>query len=335
MSDTETRTETKAERKERRRLKRLRKEKKRKLKELKAAEGGDDEMGAPKSKKMKLDDSRASDNEKEEETVPNGDAAGHGDDGDAAMASNLEGIAKSIVSATKQQLQNALLLCAKQSPSSIEDITKNLEATEMDEDLKTLLAASAEATEATETAETAGASLKATEGRTTGVVLKWAHEKGFGFIKRDDTGEDIFCHKNEVWSARGAPPGAMCGAKVEFIVATEDKGQKATEVTAIGGGDCPSGRQAKGTVNNYLPDRGFGFITGDDGGEYFVGDRDLWEASGTLEQGARVEFDIKTKDDGRQQAIYCTLEGGRLLSCQTCGGVGHMSRDCTGGGEEW
>ena len=65
---------------------------------------------------------------------------GHADlNGAAVPEVNFEEITKIIVKASKDQLQNALLQCAKQSPSSIPEMEKNLEATEIDADLTALL----------------------------------------------------------------------------------------------------------------------------------------------------------------------------------------------------
>jgi CspA family cold shock protein len=45
--------------------------------------------------------------------------------------------------------------------------------------------------------------------------------------------------------------------------------------------------KAKGTVKVYFPDRGYGFITGDDGKEYFVHESELEVA---VEKDDKVEF---------------------------------------------
>ena len=46
----------------------------------------------------------------------------------------------------------------------------------------------------------------------TGVALRW-NEKGFGFIKPDDGGEDVFCHFSGIKDGKSLTQGA----KVEFL----------------------------------------------------------------------------------------------------------------------
>merc|ERR1712129_484173 len=88
------------------------------------------------------------------------------------------------------------------------------------------------------------------------------------------------------------------------------KGDSAKNVTAIGGGECPSGRQAKGTITKWIPGKRFGFIKMDGGEkEVFVGRNDVWDPARQFNEGDRVEFDIKVKGDGKMSALYCTFEG--------------------------
>jgi len=149
-----------------------------------------------------------------------------------------------------------------------------------------------------------------TPGKTTGVVLRWKHEKGFGFIKPDDGTEDLFVHIKEVWYDQASGLRSLKNnSKVEFEAKDGEKGKFASNVTAIGGGNAASGMEMEGTVAKWLADKGFGFITGDDGNDYFAPDRDIWITSGVLTPGERVQFDIKRKDDGRCQAVYINTVG--------------------------
>lgn len=102
---------------------------------------------------------------------------------------NYEEVTKFIVKASKEQLQNALLQCAKHTPSSIVQMEQNLESTELDGTLKTLLdterakvveepetnpfeATANGAAGGTEAGQDAADSAKASPGKETGEVLK-------------------------------------------------------------------------------------------------------------------------------------------------------------------
>jgi CspA family cold shock protein len=63
-------------------------------------------------------------------------------------------------------------------------------------------------------------------------TVKWFNEsKGFGFIKQDDGGEDVFCHHSAI-QAQGFRTLAE-GQPVEFEVKRGPKGLQAENVRAV------------------------------------------------------------------------------------------------------
>merc|ERR1719334_2294281 len=59
----------------------------------------------------------------------------------------------------------------------------------------------------------------ASPGKHTGVCVKWLHEKGFGFIKRDDGQKDLFVHSQNCSIQKGSGyVNIRVGSKVEFNV---------------------------------------------------------------------------------------------------------------------
>ncbi len=64
---------------------------------------------------------------------------------------------------------------------------------------------------------------------TTGTVKWFDSKKGFGFITREDTGEDIFVHFSAI-NGQGFK-NLEEGERVEFEVVQDEKGPRAANVT--------------------------------------------------------------------------------------------------------
>merc|ERR1719271_1374767 len=68
-----------------------------------------------------------------------------------------------------------------------------------------------------------------------GKMIRWHSEKGFGFIKPDDGGEDLFCHVSSLLDGDGSVGD---GDSVNFKIDYDDRKGKdhAVEVSVSGGG---------------------------------------------------------------------------------------------------
>ena len=146
--------------------------------------------------------------------------------------------------------------------------------------------------------------------------------KGYGFIRRDDGLEDVFCSNKSVLLEE-PHLNPKVGTSLEFAFEDDHKRGHAVNVTAIGGGPVEGGRSI-GTVKSWYPEYENGRITADDGsGDLAVGIHDLWEESQCLAVGDKCEYDPM---QGAKEwfATYVTKVGGRILLCKICGGVGHQ-----------
>ena len=100
-------------------------------------------------------------------------------------------------------------------------------------------------------------------------------EKGFGFIQRDEGGEDVFVHISQV--ERAGLTGLAEGQELQFNLV--DRGGKVSaadlqvvgDVVEVKAPAAPqrelTGEKAVGTVKFFNAMKGFGFITRDDGKE--------------------------------------------------------------------
>ena len=151
-------------------------------------------------------------------------------------------------------------------------------------------------------------------GQGKGVVKFFNAGKGFGFIQRDDGGEDVFVHISAV--ERAGLDGLAEGQELEFQLV--DRGGKisASDLQIVGDAipvekrEAPpqrqlTGEKATGTVKFFNTMKGFGFITRDDGQPDAFVHISAVERSGLsgLNEGDRVEFDIEVDRRGKYSAV--------------------------------
>ena len=146
-------------------------------------------------------------------------------------------------------------------------------------------------------------------GKDTGTALRW-NEKGFGFIKPDDGGEDLFCHFSSIEDGNALREGAT----VSFVKKYDERKGKdrAENVTGGiseergggggggfggggfggGGGGGPIDTTGKSTgIALRWNEKGFGFIKPDDGGEDLFCHFSSIEDGNALPQGGKVCVD--------------------------------------------
>ena len=176
-------------------------------------------------------------------------------------------------------------------------------------------------------------------GEGTGVVKFFNAQKGFGFVVRDDGGEDVFVHISAVEQAglvglaEGQPMGFTLVDRGGRISATElkidgepmpvtDRGPPRDRDAAPrggpagggyggGGGDggAPqrtlTGEKASGTVKFFNAMKGFGFIQRDDGQPDAFVHISAVERAGmsSLNEGERLSFEIEVDRRGKHAAV--------------------------------
>jgi CspA family cold shock protein len=151
-------------------------------------------------------------------------------------------------------------------------------------------------------------------GTGTGKVKFFNSGKGFGFIQRDEGGEDVFVHISQV--ERAGLAGLAEGQELAFNLV--DRGGKisAADLQVVGDviaveekASAPqrelTGEKATGTVKFFNSMKGFGFITRDDGQPDAFVHISAVERSGMsqLNEGDRVEFDLEVDRRGKHSAV--------------------------------
>ena len=149
---------------------------------------------------------------------------------------------------------------------------------------------------------------------TTGTVKWFNSQKGFGFIQREEGGEDVFVHISAV--ERAGLEGLAEGQQLEFTLV--DRGGKisASDLAVVGDviavekrAEAPqrqlTGERATGTVKFFNSMKGFGFITRDDGQPDAFVHISAVERSGMqgLNEGDMLEFDIEVDRRGKYSAV--------------------------------
>ena len=147
-----------------------------------------------------------------------------------------------------------------------------------------------------------------------GKVKFFNTQKGFGFIQRDEGGEDVFVHISQV--ERAGLEGLAEGQELQFNLV--DRGGKISAADLQVVGDVIkveqkttspqrelTGEKATGTVKFFNAMKGFGFITRDDGKEDAFVHISAVERSGLpgINEGDRFEFDLEVDRRGKFSAV--------------------------------
>ena len=167
-------------------------------------------------------------------------------------------------------------------------------------------------------------------GEGKGIVKFFNPQKGFGFIVRDDGGEDVFVHISAVEQAgltdladgqpldftlvdRGGRISAtdlkIDGEPMEIVRSAPPPREGGREGGGFGGGGGPqrqlTGEKAQGTVKFFNAMKGFGFISRDDGQPDAFVHISAVERAGlpTINEGDRFEFDIEVDRRGKYAAV--------------------------------
>lgn len=107
-----------------------------------------------------------------------------------------------------------------------------------------------------------------------GTIIRFLRGRGFGFIKPEEGGKEVFVHWEDLvtddhW------PYVERGTEVEFLLVEEDGKRSATAVTLAGGEDIPAFTKPyddrevndeilKGAIKFFDGRKGFGFVTPDE-----------------------------------------------------------------------
>ncbi|WP_305082585.1 cold-shock protein [Novosphingobium sp. FKTRR1] len=147
-----------------------------------------------------------------------------------------------------------------------------------------------------------------------GVVKFFNSQKGFGFIQREDGGEDVFVHISAV--ERAGLEGLAEGQQLEFNLVDRGGKVSAADLQVVGDviavaakAAAPqrqlTGEKATGTVKFFNAMKGFGFITRDDGQPDAFVHISAVERSGMreLNEGDKLEFDLEVDRRGKHSAV--------------------------------
>lgn len=159
-----------------------------------------------------------------------------------------------------------------------------------------------------------------------GTVAWYEPGKGYGFITPDGGAGEIFVHSSAIVGG-----GVITeGQRVAFLVVDGEKGPQADHLLPLGAQAAPAQAPdgADGTVTFFDPDKGFGFIAPDDGGDdLFVHARSLVGGLRELSDGDRVTYVVAEGDRGPQARDVEVVGGAsRRSAAAASGGRSERSR---------
>ena len=169
-------------------------------------------------------------------------------------------------------------------------------------------------------------------GTARGTVKFFNPQKGFGFVVREDGGEDVFLHISALERAgltnvaENQPieftlserNGRVSATDVQIVGETlpiADRGPRPPRPAAGGAGGCggfgnrpapvTDGTRYEGTVKFFNGQKGFGFIARDDGGADAFVHISAVERAGLsdLAENQRVSFELELDRRGKQAAV--------------------------------
>lgn len=158
------------------------------------------------------------------------------------------------------------------------------------------------------------------QGFQTEAVVKWFNlTKGFGFVAPIDGSSDAFIHSSVV--SRAGLRDVAEGTKLLVEISDGMKGRQVLSILSVlGMGEVPqmparpaaTGPESEltGVVKWFKPDKGFGFVTPDDGGrDIFVHRTAVLRAGAqSLESGQKVRMMVQTASKGREASSIELLD---------------------------
>eukprot|EP00931_Biecheleriopsis_adriatica_P056160 TRINITY_DN3327_c0_g3_i2.p1 TRINITY_DN3327_c0_g3~~TRINITY_DN3327_c0_g3_i2.p1 ORF type:complete len:196 (-),score=56.78 TRINITY_DN3327_c0_g3_i2:485-1072(-) len=147
-----------------------------------------------------------------------------------------------------------------------------------------------------------------------GTVKTFRADKGFGFIT-DANGQDVFVHMKSCTDG-GVP---QQGDVVYFDMAESTTKPGSMQASNVTGGTGKPPQQ--GTVKMFNAEKGFGFITAQDGTDVFVHARSCTDGN-SLQQGDWVKFSIQPSP----------TKPGQMQASNVTGGTGWPTGGGKGGG---
>ncbi len=152
------------------------------------------------------------------------------------------------------------------------------------------------------------------QGFQTEAIVKWFNlTKGFGFVAPADGSADAFIHSSVV--SRAGLRDVAEGTKLLVTISDGAKGRQVLSIVQVlGMGEIPSSpnthrasptgpeEELTGVVKWFKPDKGFGFVTPDDGGRDVFVHRTIVLRAGaeSLDSGQKVRMSVQTANKGRE-----------------------------------